>query len=248
MRKLAFAMPVMLCSLRGKNHETNGATAPAFEVVSVKHSGSDVFVMRGPGSVTIQSAPFRYSGEQVTCDLPLLAIIKEAFSVNEDYRIAGPEWLSTERYQIKAVAPAGTTKETARLMLQSMLRERFGLRYHREQRDQFAYVLVTAASGPKLRAADPDRLKEHPIETPMRPLCAASAQGPGAAAISLAQFCNGFLSHQMDGPVVDMTGLKDLYEIDLRWTQDRDLGASNGLRRNDTELVRTIERQLAGVY
>ncbi|HXA51566.1 MAG TPA: TIGR03435 family protein [Candidatus Acidoferrum sp.] len=86
---------------------------PAFEVVSVKHSGSDVYVMRGPGSVTITSAPFRYSGEQVTCDLPLLAIIKEAFSVPEDYRIVGPEWLSTERYQIKAVPPAGTTKETA---------------------------------------------------------------------------------------------------------------------------------------
>jgi hypothetical protein len=49
-----------------------------------------------------------------------------------------------------------------------------------------------------------------------------------AAAISLAQFCNGFVSHQMDGPVVAMTGLKDLDP-----------------RRNDTELVRTIERQQA---
>ena len=129
-------------------------------------------------------------------------------------------------------------------MLQRMLRERFGLQYHREQRDQLAYALVPAASRAKLRVADPERLKEHPIETPMGPLRAGSAQGPGyfaAATMSLAQFCNNFLSHQMDGPVVDMTGLKDVYEIDLRWTRDRDLGASNGQRRNDTELVRTID-------
>jgi uncharacterized protein (TIGR03435 family) len=155
--------------------------------------------------------------------------------------------MSTERYQIKAVAPAGSTKETARLMLQSMLRERFGLRYHRERREQAVYALVQAPGGAHLRTADPDRLKEHPIETPMGQLRAGSAQGPGyvaAAAMSLAQFCDYFLSHQMESPVVDMTGFKDLYEIDLRWTRDRDPGASNGPRRNDTELVRTIERQL----
>jgi uncharacterized protein (TIGR03435 family) len=247
MRKFVFAIPAILCSLWGNNQETNGATAPAFELVSVTHSSSDVIVMRGPGSVTIQSAPFRYSGEHVTCDLPLLAIIKEAFSVDEDYRIAGEEWLSTERYQIKAVAPAGTTKETARLMLQRMLRERFGLRYHREHREQAAYALVQAPGGAHLRAADPERIKEHPIDTPLGPLRSGSAQGSGffaAAAMSLAQFCNVFLSHQMDGPVVDMTGLRDLYEIDLRWERDRDLGASNGPSRTDTELVRAIERQL----
>ena len=149
--------------------ESGRQTAPAFEAVAVKRSGTTAYVMHGPGSVTAGGFGFRYSGVRVACDLELRAIIREAFSIKEDYQVAGPSWIATERYQVNAVLPAGTSRDMARLMLRTMLEERFGLRYHHEQKDLPGYALIEARSGFKLRPVDPAQAKERVFETPLGP-------------------------------------------------------------------------------
>ena len=47
-------------------------------------------------------------------------------------QISGPDWLATERYDIAAKVPPGTTVEQLRLMRQGLLAERFQVRLHRE--------------------------------------------------------------------------------------------------------------------
>jgi uncharacterized protein (TIGR03435 family) len=56
-------------------------------------------------------------------------------------------WIQVDPFDIIAKVPPGATKEEFRLMLQSMLAERFGLKVHFEKRDVPTYNLVVAKSG-----------------------------------------------------------------------------------------------------
>jgi len=65
-----------------------------------------------------------------------------------------PEWVTTERYAIEARADGTPTKDQMRLMMRSLLAERFGFKAHFEERTlpAFALELVNPGkTGPKLR-------------------------------------------------------------------------------------------------
>jgi uncharacterized protein (TIGR03435 family) len=135
-------------------------------------------------------------------------LIEEAFSVRA-WQVSGPSWLSLDKYDLTATMPADTTKATARLMLRTMLAERFGLKFHREQKDFPVYALVTGKSGPKLDAVpDPGHWDQK--------------MAPGrftATAIPIEKFAD-WLTSIADRPVVDMTGVAGVYKLDLEWTPD----------------------------
>ena len=66
-----------------------------------------------------------------------------------------PKWVATERYSIEARAAGNPTKDQMRLMIQSLLADRFQLMSHFETKEVpvFALTLVKAgALGPKLRS------------------------------------------------------------------------------------------------
>jgi uncharacterized protein (TIGR03435 family) len=58
-----------------------------------------------------------------------------------------PKWAQTQRFLIEARAPGDPTKDQVRLMMQSLLAERFGLRLHTEVRQMPLYVLVLDTHG-----------------------------------------------------------------------------------------------------
>src|SRR5262249_17377531 len=60
----------------------------------------------------------------------MLDLIKTAWNVDPDTVFGGPNWLELDRFDIYAKAPLDTLPETVRLMLQALLRERFGLVIH----------------------------------------------------------------------------------------------------------------------
>jgi uncharacterized protein (TIGR03435 family) len=70
------------------------------------------------------------------------------------WRVIGPDWLDSDRYDIAAKVPPGATKEQMNLMLQRLLAERFGLVAHRETRSVPAYRLTAAKGGPKMKPAE----------------------------------------------------------------------------------------------
>ncbi len=92
-------------------------------------------------------------------------------------------------------------------MLQTLLADRFKLRLHREEKDLPVYALVIGNKGPKLRKAASDGEAEASVV-------------PDAGSLvfknhSMSEFAD-FLSRVMDRPVLDMTGLKDLFDFNLR--------------------------------
>src|SRR6516164_6516982 len=57
----------------------------------------------------------------------MLDLIKAAWNVDPDTVFGGPNWMEFDRFDIYAKAPMETSPETIRLMLQALLRDRFGL-------------------------------------------------------------------------------------------------------------------------
>src|ERR1035441_4249184 len=103
--------------------------APAFAVASVKASQPGAGGGRGrrdniqvsPGTVTMRNVSLKSS-------------IRWAWHVSE-FQVSGPDWLDSERYEIAGKAPGPATEEQLRLMMQTLLRERFKLALHRQTKE-----------------------------------------------------------------------------------------------------------------
>lgn len=67
------------------------------------------------------------------------------------YQIVGPDWLTTEHYDITARLPEGSSKDDAPEMLKTLLADRFKLTAHMESKDLAVYALVVGKDGPKLK-------------------------------------------------------------------------------------------------
>jgi uncharacterized protein (TIGR03435 family) len=132
-------------------------------------------------------------------------LLAGAFSLKL-YQISGPSWMDTERYDITARAPDGTTTETVRKMMQTLLIERFGMKIHREDQVRPVYVLEVAKGGFKLKPAeDADPASADRTRFSTNGHMEAKTLG------SLANMLSAF----MDRPVLDRTGLTGLYNISL---------------------------------
>ncbi len=138
--------------------------------------------------------------------------IQVAWNVNE-YRVSGgPAWTETDHYDIEAVSAAPFQKGEFRIMLQTLLAERFGLVVHRETQQKMGYSLVVARGGSKLPPPqdDPDILFSR------TPTGDRTLQAKGATLESLAMALSGV----MGATVVNRTGIAGKFDVSLQWTPD----------------------------
>jgi uncharacterized protein (TIGR03435 family) len=128
--------------------------------------------------------------------------------------------MESATFDIVANVPRGATRGQASLMLQNMLADRFQLKLRRSTREVPIYALRVASSGPKLRDAANDANAPKPRGT-------MSAPGGGKRfefnGITMAEFA-GVLEHDVDRPVIDMTGLAGPYDIRLTFAPRRPFG------------------------
>jgi uncharacterized protein (TIGR03435 family) len=206
---------------------------PAFDVVSVKALGPNIGYGPGPG----MTLGLRFTGTRVSGKTQIPALIGQAYSLDWfQIQLPDKEDLRLNVYEIGAVMPEGTSRETAKLMLRSMLVERFGLRFHRETKEIPVYALTAPAGKTKLEAVDPEKAKERTLDTPMGPrkgVQSVSGRGFYAAAYTPLESFAGQMSTHLDRPVIDQTGLKGSYSIELRWDP-----------ADEMDLIAVIERQL----
>jgi hypothetical protein len=136
---------------------------PEFEVASIRPAE------RPDGRIMqyFQSNPIdlsaRTSGTRFTLRVTTLAgLIMDAYSVS-DYQFTGlPDWANDSNvYEINAKAPGEQppTPAQIRLMLQSMLADRFQLKLHHKTKNLTLYELAASKDGPKLELV-PERTAE----------------------------------------------------------------------------------------
>ncbi|HEY1336604.1 MAG TPA: TIGR03435 family protein [Bryobacteraceae bacterium] len=178
----------------------------------------------GPGSQT--PGRIHYSG------VTLKMILVRAYATRP-YQISGPGWMETERYDIDAKYPAETKAEEFRLMLQTLLAERFHLAVHRETREMSRYRLVVAKGGPKLSPAQklPEYKDDEERKAAMQKQTRANMEammrrphsGPyrrfGSLNATMAKLAEN-LSGYVDRPVTDDTGLEGSYSYTLEWSPE----------------------------
>jgi uncharacterized protein (TIGR03435 family) len=84
----------------------------------------------------------------------MMDLIRTAYGVDADKVLGGPSWLEQDRYNVFAKGPVSTSAETARLMLQALLADRFQLVVRRESRSLPGFALtVEKGAVPKLKRA-----------------------------------------------------------------------------------------------
>jgi len=133
--------------LNGAHGQSAPSLRPEFEVASVKpHSSSE-----GSPNVSVARDPGR-----LTYNMTVRGLIREAYGLKVYPLSRGPDALLTDRYDVIAKVPPGTSKEQRMLMLQALLVERFKLIVHRETKELPIYALVAGKSGPKFREVQDD--------------------------------------------------------------------------------------------
>ena len=179
---------------------------PAFDVASLKPSpprtGDLLYINLGTarhGMLTLSNA----------C---LADCLRYAYSITNDDQIAGPDWIKFKdvHFEIEAKAPPSTPLPQLREMLQTLLMERFKLEYHTTQKTMSFVALVVGKNGPKIVEAVEDSDASHNSFIPGK---IVSNRIPMATLVTL-------LSRFLGETVVDMTGLKAWYALNLEWTPE----------------------------
>jgi uncharacterized protein (TIGR03435 family) len=122
-----------------------------FEVASIK-------ISRDPGTVPVCFVPC--TGERVTVEgnrvdirfMSLYQLIVRAYRIKL-YQLSGPNWMTSQKFDILTKMPEGVSEERIPEMLQTLLAERFRLSVHRESKERSVYALVVGRNGSKLKAS-----------------------------------------------------------------------------------------------
>lgn len=206
---------------------------PSFEVASVKPNTSGdnrIAIMGSPGGrLTVTGASFRM-------------LVTYAFRVRDFQVSGGPNWMTTDRWDVEARAEEGSVPpptgppdpnvpDPMALRMQSLLEDRFQLKIHRETKELPVYELTVGKGGSKVKFSE-DQTPFRPPERGAPPPPLPQRGGPmprgsmrlgrgnlEATAVPFATFVNA-LSQQLGRTVIDKTELKGLYDIKLLWTPD----------------------------
>src|SRR5258707_8431886 len=89
-----------------------------------------------------------------TCALPissLVDLIARAYGVQARQITGGPEWMSHDRYDIKAKTDIEGVPNPAQvhLLVRKLLADRFKLTLHKDKKEMSAYALTVAKTGSK---------------------------------------------------------------------------------------------------
>jgi len=193
---------------------------PTFEVATIKPSDGST-----PG-VRLQMTPNRF----VTTNVTTQELIKFAYNLRSNDQIAGaPAWIGSKSFDIEAkedealvaalqkLPPADNTDQV-RLMVQSLLADRFKLKVTHQQKELPVYALVVAKGGIKLKPSDAATASD------ARPqMIRMGGRGHLAGTDVPINALTNALSRQPETGgrvVVDRTGLTGNYSWTLQWTPE----------------------------
>src|SRR5580704_2623721 len=93
----------------------SGATLPTFDLADVHRSTRPLTqAIRVLGA---QPPVLRTSGRYELYSATMVDLIRTAYNVDADKVLSGPSWLESDRFDVIAKAPSGTSPEAAKMML-----------------------------------------------------------------------------------------------------------------------------------
>ena len=213
---------------------------PKFEVASIRPADSAGGALR-----QIKPDGLTYRNRN------LAEYIRLAYGV-ESYQLThGPAVSLAERYDVVAKAASPVPESQIKLMLRSLLEDRFRLSVHREMKELPVYILTVAKGGPHFKASQDEG-----------PMVAAPKDGSFLyRRTSMAYLAGTVLSNlpSLGRPVLDRTRLEGIYNFSLKLFDpdkarresdpkgDIQQQMDNGLSASLKELGLKLESQKASV-
>jgi uncharacterized protein (TIGR03435 family) len=227
----AIAPALILLSIGAWAVIAQPAARPQFEVASVKPSVSQRIM-------NVRPLPGR-----LTADATLPILIQYAYGVEPFQVVGGPNGLMSSRYQIDAKADAAASRDQMFLMLQSLLKDRFQLKTHRDTKELPVFALVPNKGSLKLPSPKEGVCVDSAVDAPAEwagvGRMAAPGEVPptknrcGSAVVALgprgAQMKGGkiampelvrTLSMLLGRSVIDRTGFTGLFDLQLDFVPD----------------------------
>jgi len=209
-------------------------------------------------SIPAVRGPFFGDGRYEMRFATLVDLIHTAYGVDSERIYGGPSWVEYDRYDVIAIAPKGSTAESRKLMLQSLLADRFGLKLHSDSKPLPAYKL-TAAKNNKLQEPSGSeshcdfKIERRPEGPPITnsegkqeiemPILSYSCKGTTMAAfantLTTAPAVN--LDNKM---VVDQTDLPGSFDFTLRYTPNFQLPPGMTIKGDSMPIFDALEKQL----
>jgi uncharacterized protein (TIGR03435 family) len=186
-------------------NEKLGPVATEFDVAEIRPSGPNT------------NEEFNMSNGRVQArGISLKDLITFAYDVEDDGVKGGEKWLDSEHFDISAKTAPTASEHTLRIMLRTMLTERFGLKVHPDTQPVSVYALT--AVKPKLKDADPAERATCQLRN------VSAARSFTCTNVTMAQFAERIRrvpAANLDHPVVNMTELKGSYDFTLEWAPPR---------------------------
>ena len=232
---LALVLPVVLGLLHTagvRAQEDIAGAKPEFEVATIKPNKvaddrRGLYMSRGKFTVT---------------GMPIAEVIRFAYDLKSDAQLAGgPSWVNSNKLDIEAKEsdaqvqafakiPSEQMVSQVRLMVQSLLADRFNLKIGHDTKELPVYALVVAKNGPKMTVTEAPSLnppgagtpEDTPHKTPRsRTGIQMNGRGELEGMSTTTDLLADVLSRQQElgnRLVLDKTGLTDHYNWKLTWT------------------------------
>jgi uncharacterized protein (TIGR03435 family) len=236
----------------------------SFDVASIRLSSPGTFERPNMGLNTEDY--FRPTGGLFSADVELVTYIEFAYKLimspdqAESIRSQLPRQLAAKSFTIHARASGDPTKDQYRLMMQSLLAERFKLKVHFEKRDipVLALMLVRPRTpGSKLRPhGDGPACKESDQSTEASPftcgrynLISEANQkflwgSRNALLCVMGSYLSALPPRNLDRPVVDQTGLSGRFDFTVEWLPAAQSPTPEGTSREPDALEPSLEEAL----
>jgi uncharacterized protein (TIGR03435 family) len=191
------------------------AAAPAsFEVASIRVNKDSA---DGHHHIYNDPAESRFR----TANLPLRALVQYAYDLPESQILGGPPWLDSVMFDIEArsdssvdaqfhALPAEQARFQKRLMVQTLLSDRFHFKAHQEARQLPVYALVLAKGGPTFK---PSGVSGTTVDTGRTYLHVSGSD-------NTLQLLARVLAQQLGRVVLNKTGISGRFDLSLKWTPD----------------------------
>lgn len=241
--------------------QTAAGGTKTFDVASVHKDASGVF--RPPSFPLDAGDSYANTGGRFFARFPLQIYITFAYKLmptaeQTTAMLANlPKWVSSDVFEIEARAPiSNPTKNQMRLMMQSLLADRFKLAVHFETREApvLALTLVKPGkTGPKLRPHEegPSCDTSTPPEffpgrcniMGMLPRPNGARIG-GARDVTMAYIANALPTlNNLGRPMIDKTALTGSFDFTIEWSPDTT--ATNAATQSDSpSFVEALREQL----
>jgi uncharacterized protein (TIGR03435 family) len=194
---------LVAAALAAQPAQTHSAKPLEFDVASIKLSDPSA---RGGGGIR----PLNGGQTYVATNIPVRLIFKLMYRITDSQIVGGTDWFANERYDIEGKTDMkGATIDQLHEMFQTLLADRFALKFHKESRQVAGFELTVDKSGPKMKVSE----LPNTFDIPLR----GTGRGKVAGERVPMDYLAWFFSQQLNQPVINKTGLDKFYDFTLEF-------------------------------